>query len=401
MLPTPLTRPWSSRSRFTPAVRRRRRATNATSSNAGSSGSRAMCAISVGSSAPPSAKDRPPNIRWSTNRSSGPPSANRNRTRRWRSSAASAGCTSIWPLMPRWPSRASPVSRGSHRYLPRRRASENVRPVSRATKSSGPARCRRTGRGWSTSTAATGRWSTCASSPRRTTSTSGSSGTLPVRGARGGGVAVLVGERAVRRLGGLLLGLLLRATDTVAVRPVADAHPCGEGLLVVGALVLDQVLGDAELVDRRELLEAGLPVKSRAESGCGLQQRVEEQMDHLGCVVEAAAEVDRTDHGLDRVGEDRRLVAATGRLLALAELDVLAEADGAGHLSQGAGVDDGRAQLGQQSLGERGLGDVEGLGDDHPEHRVPEELEPLVGGHATVLVGVGPVRQGKIQQLVG
>src|SRR6476619_3958364 len=298
MLPTPLISPWSSSSRFTPAVRRRRRATNAASSTAVSSGSRARCAISVGSSAPPSAKDRPPNIRWSTNRSSGPSSANRNRTRRCRSSAASAGCTSIWPLMPRWPSRASPVSKGSHRYLPRRRASVNVRPVSRATKSSGPARCRRTGRGCSTSTAATGRWSTCASRPRRTTSTSGSSGTPTVdRGGRDGGVAVLVGERAVRRLGGLLLRLLLRPADPVAVHPVADAHPRGEGLLVIGALVLDQVLGDTELVDRGQLLEAGLPVQAGAESSRGLQQRVEEQMDHVCRIVEAAAEVDRTDHG--------------------------------------------------------------------------------------------------------
>jgi hypothetical protein len=124
-------------------------------------------------------------------------------------------------------------------------------------------------------------------------------------------------------------------------------------------------------------------------------------MDHLCGVVEAAAEVDRADHGLDRVGEDRGLVAAAGRLLALAELDVIAQADGAGHLGQGAGVDDGRPQLGQQPLGQRGLGEVEGLGDDHPEHRVAEELQPLVGGQATVLVRIGPVRQGKVQQLVG
>ena len=43
MLPTPLTRFWSSSTRFTPEARRARASRNASSSKAGSSGSRAMC----------------------------------------------------------------------------------------------------------------------------------------------------------------------------------------------------------------------------------------------------------------------------------------------------------------------------------------------------------------------
>ena len=88
------------------------------------------------------------------------------RTRRCRSSGTPGGCTSIWPLMPRWPRRASPLSRASQRYLPRRWAAVNVRPVSRAAKSAGPARWRRTGRGCSTSTETIGRPRTWASRPR-------------------------------------------------------------------------------------------------------------------------------------------------------------------------------------------------------------------------------------------
>ena len=44
MLPMPLTRVWSSSARLSPVRRRRSAAANAASSNAGSSGSRAMCA---------------------------------------------------------------------------------------------------------------------------------------------------------------------------------------------------------------------------------------------------------------------------------------------------------------------------------------------------------------------
>ena len=95
-------------------------------------------------------------------------------------------------------------------------------------------------------------------------------------------------------------------------------------------------------------------------AGGGLEHRVEEQVHDAGGLVEAAAEVDRPDQRLDGVGEDRGLLAATGRLLALAEPDVLAEPDGAGHLGERAGVDDGGAQLGQAALGEVGVGDGRG-----------------------------------------
>ena len=133
-------------------ARRRTRRTKSASSNSGSSGSRPMCAISVGSSAPPSETSRPPNIRWSTKRiSSGPSSvASVNRTRRCRSSGAPGWWSSIWPLMPRWPSSASPgrssarrASRASQKYLPRRRTASMRRSDQGGDEAVGP----RAGRG--------------------------------------------------------------------------------------------------------------------------------------------------------------------------------------------------------------------------------------------------------------
>src|SRR5680860_267930 len=254
MLPTPEIRVWSSSSRLTPEVRFRSRATKWSSSNAGSIGSRAMCAISWGSTAPPAEIASPPNIRWSTNLSSVRSSRVR-RTLRCRSGGAAAGWTSIWPLIPRWARSASSLSSGSQRYFPRRCALITCRPVSWAAKSAGPPACRRTGRGWKTSTAVIVCPTTRRSRPSRTTSTSGSSGTsADWTGQRGVGldrigverIRVLFRDGAVGGLRGLLLGLLLGAAGAVPVELVADADPRGEGLLVVGTVVLDDVLRHAE-----------------------------------------------------------------------------------------------------------------------------------------------------------
>src|SRR4051794_23756401 len=161
---------------------------------------------------------------------------------------------------------------------------------------------------------------TCDSRPRRTTSTSGSSGT---------GVGVAGGDdRDVSGLRCLLLGFLLRAAGAVTVELVADLHLGREDLLVIRPLVLDDVLRDSEGVLRGELLKTGLPVEPGTEP-CGvLHQWVEEQVHDLARSLEAAAEVDSPDHRLDGVGEDRGLLAAPGRLLSSTELDVPPEVDG-------------------------------------------------------------------------
>src|SRR4051794_15205233 len=298
--------------------------------------------------------------------------------------------------MPRWPSSASPLSRGSQRYLPRRRTASIRWPVSAAANPAGPRGSRRTGRGWRTVTDSTVRPTTWRSRPSRTVSTSGSSGTASVGQGQVGLDAEGDRELAVRRLRGGLLGLLLGAGDAVAVAVVTDAYLGGEGLQVVGALVLDEVLGHTEAVLGGELLERGLPVEAGAHRRGRHDQRVEQQVDDLGGALEAAGEVDRPDHRLDGVGQDRRLLAASGGVLAAAELDVGAEPDRAADAGQRAGIDDRRAELGQMALGEVGVGAVEGLGDDDAEHGVAEELEALVGRQAAVLVGVRAVREGAL-----
>ena len=144
MLPTPETTVWSSRIRLIPEARRRTRRTNSSSSNSGSSGSRAMCAISGGSSAPPAETASPPNIRWSTNRSSRPgtvrprteaaPAGAARRVRRAAARASGRSCRGGRAGRRRCRGGARGTCRGGGRRRPRARSA-------RAAKSSAPARC--------------------------------------------------------------------------------------------------------------------------------------------------------------------------------------------------------------------------------------------------------------------
>ena len=228
MLPTPEIRVWSSSCRLTPEVRRRTLPDE-----------RVVVELRVERVAGDvrdlrrqlgAAGRRPTARRTSAGRRTaarGPRRARRARTgpagaaRR----RASGGWTSIWPLMPRWPSSASPLSSGSQRYLPRRRAASIRRPVSAAAKPAGPRGSRRTGpRVQHLDAVMRGADDVAleAGADDLDLGQLGHGGQLG-SGVVGGGVAVDGSRRraaddlAVRRLGGGLLGFLLGPADAVAV----------------------------------------------------------------------------------------------------------------------------------------------------------------------------------------
>ena len=204
MLPTPeMTRlveqqPLDPRLRAPhPALRTRRRRTPRRAGRGRCARSRAARSASR---APDTAVDEaPPNIRWSTNRSSGSAVGEAgsgvqvpSRTPVWRggghdaagrSSGTPRGWTSIGRHAEVGEQGVARVERQPEVLPARRRAAVNVRPVSRSSKSAAPAACRRTGRGCSDLDAGDRPAETCASRPRRTTSTSGSSGIAGGRGA--------------------------------------------------------------------------------------------------------------------------------------------------------------------------------------------------------------------------
>ena len=113
---------------------------------------------------------------------------------------------------------------------------------------------------------------------------------------------------------------------------------------------------------------------------------------------EPAGQVDRADHRLHGVREDRGLVPAAGALLAAPEQQVVAQAERACDVGQRPHVDHGGPQLGELALRELRVRGVQRVRDHQAEHGVAEELEPLVVRQAAVLIGVAAVGQGTQKQ---
>ena len=205
---------------------------------------------------------------------------------------------------------------------------------------------------------------------------------------------------AVRRLGGCLLGLLLGAADAVAVEALAHPHLGGEGLHVVGALVLDDVLGDAEAVlgGRAPGGRSSSPGRRRAptrprsagrRAGARPRRRCSMPPLRWTAPITASTVSERID-ALSRppvVSSPRPSLTWSPRPM------VRATSASARALTTAA------RSLASRPSERSGWHEVERLGDDDAEHGVAEELEALVGGQPAVLVGVGAVRQGALEQL--
>src|SRR5581483_12161408 len=290
------------------------------------------------------------------------------------------------PLIPKWTTSTSPLSRWSSTYLPRRSALVILRPSSREVNSLRLPWRRitriafRVGR---TSAAWTFRPTTSFSRSRRITSTSGSS-TDPSPSALRGALGPQLQVALVR---GLLLGLLLGVADPPSVRPAREEDRRGELLLVIRPALADPVLGERVQILRRELLKERLVVASHALLDVGDHEGAEQALDQPPGHVETEIEVDRAEHRLEGVSQDAGLVAPPGHLLSPAEPDVLAEVQVARDVGQRVHVHDGGPELGELALGHLRELAVREVGHHEPEDGIPQELEPLVVHRRALLEG--------------
>jgi hypothetical protein len=111
--------------------------------------------------------------------------------------------------------------------------------------------------------------------------------------------------------------------------------------------------------------------------------------------VESAVEVESGDDGLECVGEERGLLAASALLFSAAEAEQGSEVDALGDVAEMAAADEGGAEAGELALAGVGEAAEEAFGYDEAEDSVADELQLLVvtgGGGGSV--GVGLVGEG-------
>jgi len=123
-------------------------------------------------------------------------------------------------------------------------------------------------------------------------------------------------------------------------------------------------------------------------------------VDELARDLEALVQVYRAQHGLERVGEDRQPLAAAGLHLGMAQQHVAPEPHSQRPPRQDGLRDQQRLGLRELALVLVGMPAVEVLARHKAEHRVAEELQPLVRlagalpGHAQVRA----VRERQLEQ---
>ena len=150
--------------------------------------------------------------------------------------------------------------------------------------------------------------------------------------------------------------------------PLARAGARAEGLpleadldleseRVVGSALFQDAVARLPLVARlQQLLQAGLVVLPGGPGDReGLREEAVDEDQHLR---HPAPQVDDGHHGLQRVGQDRRLLPAAGQLLPASEEQQLAQPEPARHRCQRRLVDDGRPaarELPSRSSGQRSM----------------------------------------------
>ena len=116
---------------------------------------------------------------------------------------------------------------------------------------------------------------------------------------------------------------------------------------------------------------------------------------------ESAVQEHCRQHCFHGIGQDGGTTAAAAGILALAQLQVASQIPLLGHQHQTALADQVGTDAGQVAFGQVGEGAVEVVGHDHAQHGVAQKFQAFVAADAAqvVLVGVGAVGQGMIQQL--
>ena len=162
-------------------------------------------------------------------------------------------------------------------------------------------------------------------------------------------------------------------------------------------LAADPVPGDATFPLLQQFLQRALVVLTRQLE---LVERILQQtrghgVDHA----EAGVDIDRAEHRLQHIGQQRRPVPPAGFFLPLAEQNVASQVQGLGDAHQPGFADDPGPEFGQFALRRIRITMVQVVAYHQAQDRVAEQFQALVAlAAAAPPMAVGSVLQGEVEQ---
>ena len=157
------------------------------------------------------------------------------------------------------------------------------------------------------------------------------------------------------------------------------------------------IVGQRQGARLRPFLKLGLGILRRPH--CRAHQRPPETMDEAPGRIQTAIQIEGGDHGLAAVGQQARIAGATGFLFAPRNLDKGTQINLLRHVREGIAADQKRKPAGKGSFIFAGIGLVEKLRNDEPEHAVAEKLQALIRrATAAGMAGDTGVRQRLLKQ---
>lgn len=150
-----------------------------------------------------------------------------------------------------------------------------------------------------------------------------------------------------------------------------------------------------ESLTLERLLQVGLCVQGVHRLG-GL--RLDPWLDQIAGGLKAAVDEHGADDGFEGIRQERRLLAPTRLVFAMAKLKRRAELELTGAPGQSLGADHVGPGPRQDAFGRGGITAEEVVRRDQPQHRVAQKLQPLVVLLQAPFVGERAVGQGLFKQ---
>src|SRR5574340_634234 len=205
---------------------------------------------------------------------------------------------------------------------------------------------------------------------------------------------------AMEHLIGVPGGVLLGAAAAMSLAQGADVQRLDAAFHLELLLVSIPVGGhhdigrQGDLAALQILLQQGLGILAQGPRVQAGEERRVQLLYHLRRPAETAIQIDRAQHRLQRIGQDRGAAEAAALQLAFPQNQMIPQPEGERNPGKRGLLDQMRAQPAKIPLGQARIKLVEAAGDDAVEHAVPEKFQTLVmrGPEAAV-------RQGLAQQL--